>query len=213
MRRLAGRRTTADPRAPRRGQSLVEFAMIVPVVLLLLVGMLEFGFIFDQAMTLNYATREGARSGAAFASGNDTTMVCTTSTDIDKHIIAAVQRVLEAPGSRVDVTQINEIRIYKATSTGDQAGGAANVWTYQADGGPAVDLQNLDFAVASTNWNACTRDNTWTAGNSPDLIGISISYTYRMVTPIGSLLGFFGSPGGGTLPISDRSIMALNPTN
>jgi len=203
----------ADRRSGRRGQSLVEFAMIVPVILLLLVGMLEFGFIFDQTMTLNYATREGARSGAAFANGNSTTMICNSSVDIDKNIIAAVQRVIEAPGSRVDPAQVAEIRIYKATSTGAQSGSAANVWTYDDNGGPSVDGANLDFSPASTNWNACTRDNTWSGGSAPDSIGISVSYTYQMVTPLGSLLGFFGSPGGGTLAISDRSIMALNPTN
>ena len=43
--------------------------MIVPTFLLMLLGLLEFGFLFDQAMTINYATREGARSGAAFAAG------------------------------------------------------------------------------------------------------------------------------------------------
>ena len=42
-------------------------------------------------MTISYATREGARSGAAFAQGNGTTMVCG---DVDKSIVAAVQRVL-----------------------------------------------------------------------------------------------------------------------
>ncbi len=98
----------------RSGQALVEFALIVPLFLLLLLGLLEFGFIFDHAMTVSYATREGARSGAAYASGNATTMVCTTSQDVDKNIVAAVQRILKAPGSAVSVNRITEIRIYKA---------------------------------------------------------------------------------------------------
>ena len=52
-----------------RGQGLVEFAMLVPFFLLLLLGMLEFGFAFDQNLTLEYATREGARVGSALANG------------------------------------------------------------------------------------------------------------------------------------------------
>jgi len=51
------------------GQSLVEFSMIITVVMLLLLGMLEFGFLFDHHLTLEYATREGARVGAALANG------------------------------------------------------------------------------------------------------------------------------------------------
>ena len=195
------------------GQGLVEFAMVVPVFMLLLLGLLEFGFVFDHTMTISYATREGARSGAAFASGNDTTMVCSTSTDVDKNIVAAVQRVLEAPGSQVAMDRISEIRIYKATTTGTQSGGNANVWVYAAGAGPVVDGANLDFTPSQTNWNACTRDNTWSGSAPPDSLGVSISYSYRFVTPLAAILGFFGPPGGSSLAISDRTVMALNPTN
>ena len=46
--------------------------MVVTVVMLLLLGMLEFGFVFDQHLTLEYASREGARVGAALANGATT---------------------------------------------------------------------------------------------------------------------------------------------
>jgi hypothetical protein len=196
-----------------RGQGLVEFAMIVPVFMLILVGLLEFGFIFDHAMTLNYATREGARSGAAFASGNDSTMICATSEDVDKHIVAAVQRVMDAPGSQVDPSRVAEIRIYRAGSSGAQIGGQANVWAYDQGGGPSVDGANLDFSAASTAWNACTRDNSWSGGVAPDSIGISVRYTYEFVTPLAAIIGFFGPSGAATIQIDDRTVMALNPTD
>jgi len=54
-------------RRDRRGQSLVEFALIVPVFMLILLGMLEFGFVFDHTLTIQYASREGARVGSALA--------------------------------------------------------------------------------------------------------------------------------------------------
>ena len=55
-----------SPRRHRdRGQSLVEFAMAVPVFLVILLGMVEMGFAFDHALTINYASREGARMGSA----------------------------------------------------------------------------------------------------------------------------------------------------
>lgn len=195
------------------GQGLVEFAMIVPVFMLLLLGILEFGFIFDHAMTLNYASREGARSGAAFAAGNDTTMPCTASVDVDKHIIAAIQRVIDAPGSQVAASRISEIRIYSAGSSGAQLGSAANVWTYDAGGGPLVDGAALDFSATSTGWNACARDNSWTGGVAPDSLGIGIRYTYEFVTPLAGIVGFFGPAGSGSLQLDDRTVMALNPTD
>ena len=56
-----------------RGQSLVEFSVLVPAFMLLLFGMLEFGFVFTHNLTLEYATREGARTGAALADGGTAT--------------------------------------------------------------------------------------------------------------------------------------------
>jgi Flp pilus assembly protein TadG len=200
-------------RARERGQGLVEFAMLVPVFLLLLLGILEFGLAFDHAMTINYATREGARGGAAFASGNETTMICGSSVDVDKHIVAAVQRVLDAPGSQVDTDRIAEIRIYRAAANGTQVGSSANVWTYAAGAGPAVDGENLDFQASTTNWNACTRNNAWNGTTAPDSIGVSIRYSYAFATPLASIFGFFGESGGATLAINDRTVMALNPTD
>lgn len=206
---MTGRRATRlHRRAARSGQALVEFALIVPLFLLLLLGLLEFGFIFDHAMTVSYATREGARSGAAYASGNATTMICTTSQDVDKNIVAAVQRILKAPGSAVAVSRITEIRIYKALANGTQDTTKANVWTYSAGAGPVVDGAPLDFVQGTVGWNACTRNN----GTSPDSIGVSVRYQYAFVTPLASLMSFFGGAGSGGVQISDKTVMALNPT-
>jgi Flp pilus assembly protein TadG len=212
--RFRPRHAAAIPRDRQRGQSLVEFAMLVPVFLIILLGILEMGFMFDHTMTVSYATREGARSGSAFASGNATTMPCVTSVDVDKHIVAAVQRVLEAPDSQVVVRDVQSIRIYKSNTSGQEVPGLVNVWTYAAGAGPQVDNAPLDFIQSSSAWNACTRDNTWNGvAAPPDSIGVAISYRYTFVTALSAVMGFFGPPGGTGLTITDRSVMALNPTD
>jgi Flp pilus assembly protein TadG len=43
------------------GQSMVEFALILPLLILLLCGILDFGWIFGNQLTLNNAGREAAR--------------------------------------------------------------------------------------------------------------------------------------------------------
>lgn len=43
------------------GASAVEFAVLVPVVLLLVVGFVQFGLIFSQWLQLEHSAREGAR--------------------------------------------------------------------------------------------------------------------------------------------------------
>ena len=42
------------------GQSLVEFALIIPILLLLVMGALELGRLFYIKVTLHNAAREGA---------------------------------------------------------------------------------------------------------------------------------------------------------
>jgi Flp pilus assembly protein TadG len=46
------------------GQALVEFALILPVVLLMMVGILEFSRAWNLHQALTDATREGARRAA-----------------------------------------------------------------------------------------------------------------------------------------------------
>jgi Flp pilus assembly protein TadG len=47
-----------------RGQALVELAMTLPILLMLLFGIVEFGRIFNAYLVVNNAAREGARVAA-----------------------------------------------------------------------------------------------------------------------------------------------------
>ncbi len=57
----------------RKGQSMVEFALVLPILIVLLVGIFEFGQIFNVYLQINHASREGARTGALL--GTDTEIV------------------------------------------------------------------------------------------------------------------------------------------
>ena len=46
-----------------RGQGLVEFALILPLLLLLMMGIVEFGYVFIVYTSVFNAAREGARHG------------------------------------------------------------------------------------------------------------------------------------------------------
>lgn len=200
-------RKRPDERTPERGQSLVEFAMLVPVFTLILLGVLELGLAFDHLLTLSYATREGARTGAAMADGEK----LADCTDVDEYVVSAVERVLMSDGSPVKdhMPDVTSIRIYKADSGGNQVGNNVNIWV--PGSGPTVDGRQLHFALSGSNgWASCSRNN---AAASPDSIGVRLTYTYRAVTPLASVLSFFGGPGSATLDMSDRSVMALNPTD
>ncbi len=54
-----------------RGQTLVEMALVLPILLLIIFGIIEFGRIFNAHLTLTHASREGARAGAVHKSDSE----------------------------------------------------------------------------------------------------------------------------------------------
>jgi Flp pilus assembly protein TadG len=66
-------RPRAGARSRRQGQSLVEFAVVLPIFLLILAGILDFGLGLYSQMTIINAAREGARIGAVTIVGVDPT--------------------------------------------------------------------------------------------------------------------------------------------
>jgi len=191
------RRNTSE-----KGQSMVEMAMLLPLLVIIVLGALEFGFAFDHHLTLEYATREGARAGAALADGGVGSPGCDGASDVDPRIIAAVQRVLTSPGSPIVLGEVEEIRIYNSGPDGEEL--ATNVWRYSAGMGPTIDTLPLNFIEQSVAWGACTRNN---GAVNTQSVGVSITYSYAFATPFGIL---FGADG---LTMRDRTVMQLNPTN
>jgi len=47
----------------KKGQALVELALVLPILILLLMGTMEFGRIFHSYLVITNASREGARAG------------------------------------------------------------------------------------------------------------------------------------------------------
>jgi Flp pilus assembly protein TadG len=52
-----------------RGASAVEMAMVAPFLLILLLGIVEFGFLFGEYNELRHSVREGARYAAVSGDG------------------------------------------------------------------------------------------------------------------------------------------------
>ena len=53
---------SATCRAPVRGQAMVEFAAVLLPMLLIVVGIIQFGLLFGANVTLTNAAREAARA-------------------------------------------------------------------------------------------------------------------------------------------------------
>jgi len=48
----------------QQGQSMTEFALVLPILVVLLFGVIQFGIVFNNYITVTDAVRAGARKGA-----------------------------------------------------------------------------------------------------------------------------------------------------
>jgi Flp pilus assembly protein TadG len=56
--------TKRNTRRNEEGQAMVEFAMILPILITLVFGIIQFGILFNHSLTLTDAVRTGARQAA-----------------------------------------------------------------------------------------------------------------------------------------------------
>ncbi|MCG7344135.1 pilus assembly protein [Sporosarcina sp. ACRSL] len=93
----------------QRGQALVEAAFIIPILLILLFGITDFGRVFHAYLTLDHAGREAAR--VATVGAEDTEIAArieqaTSSLNKDKvtHTISPSGKSNRPSGSEVTIT-------------------------------------------------------------------------------------------------------------
>jgi len=78
-----------------RGQAVVEFALVFPLFVWLMLGMIDFGRIFHELIVVSHAAREGARVAAVGKDNNAIEAAVQA---------AAVSINTDGPGNPVQVT-------------------------------------------------------------------------------------------------------------
>jgi Flp pilus assembly protein TadG len=87
------------------GQALVEFALVLPVFLILVLGIVDFGWALRSWMTVSNSAREGARLGAAGATCDDIRQrAVDTSGSLLTAYDVSVENCQGQPGTSVVVT-------------------------------------------------------------------------------------------------------------
>ncbi|MFQ5968224.1 MAG: TadE/TadG family type IV pilus assembly protein [Acidimicrobiia bacterium] len=169
-----------------RGAALIEMALALPLLVLVLVGMAEFGVAFRDWLSITTATREGIRVGSA--AGNDINADCL---------------ILEAAGGAlvsVPVGNIQELWIFKADSNGNPTG-QRNIYRPANPSDPPALLQcNGGWYSVSNNWPSVNR-NVQT-GNL-DIMGVRVTFRHNWITQFGQWVG--------SEVWTDDAIMRLEP--
>ena len=172
----------------QRGQSLVEFALVFPIFVVLLMGTIEFGLVFNGVLAVDYASRNAALLAAE--AGNSSGADCV--------ILESVEQDIGAPADR---TAISTVQIYWADPDGDPKGSFVNVYT-RGGGTTSCDYPDGStltepYAATSLGYVDSSRCNALRGCGSGhtglDTIGVRITYRHSWRTPLSGLIGLTGT--------------------
>ena len=172
-----------------RGQSLVEFALIFPIFILLFIGLIEFAVTLSVQLNVNYASRDSALISAEVgdASGAD----CL--------ILQRLDRALG--GGAAHHSDIIEVRIFWADANGNEI--AANAYN---EGGIGTTCTFADGSTATVPYSAvpgglnyipvdrctvlagCGTDLQGRSHPGLDTIGVAINFHHDWLTPLPNLV-------------------------
>ena len=162
-----------------RGAVMVEMAVVMPIFILLIFGMLEFGLAFKDKLAMTHAVTRASRDAAVF--GNE---------DIaDIEILRAFEDGLVGAAS---IDSVVHVDIFKADNDGSPI-----VWDRyvpDADGVPCDWDPCPDPAIVGSvvygnpaDYPPCIRDTAFDPTDGLDTIGVQVEYTHTWVTGV---LGF-----------------------
>ena len=162
-----------------RGAVMVEMAIVVPIFILLVFGMLEFGLAFKDKLAMAHAVNQATRRATVL--GSDATA------DID-----ILQAFADGLVGATSLDSVVTVDIFKANADGSK--GVYDRYTVDADGfpcgwDPCPDPAIVDPVVYGSpdDYEPCSRDTSLSPADGVDTIGVEVTYTHDWVTGV---LGF-----------------------
>jgi len=161
----------AANRRSERGSSMVEAAIVTPVVVAMLFGIIEFGMLFKDYLGTQAMVRAGVRIAAA----------------TPRNASYAQQAANEVQGKAtvMNASAIQELWVYKANDDNDFPDGRSDFGDCSVCVKFRYDTGTKTFVPSSDTWpassqNACTP----TAGGPPDRVGVFARIRHDPITGI-----------------------------
>jgi len=106
----------------RRGAAAIEFALVAPVMLLMVTGVIEWGRYTNQQQVVLHAVREGARMGAGLTAGgvsDEQEVIDLLSISKDRTITILNEGGLDGTGATVvtDIERVDDVDMIRVTAT------------------------------------------------------------------------------------------------
>lgn len=161
------------------GANLVEFAIVMPIILLVVIGILEVGVAFRDLLTVSNAAKEGVRIVAAM--GDDPMSDC-----------AVLTKTSSALASSISLSNLLTIEIFKADSAGNQTI-FTNTYTLPVGADPTVctEWSPNPTDIDSLVWSPEDRNVKIGPGSNLDIAGVRVTYTHSWITGFPPFVGSF----------------------
>jgi TadE-like protein len=190
-------RPGASVRDRESGQTLVEFAFVLPVFMLVVFGLFDVGRLVYTNATLSQAAREGVRLAAAEAGWiGSTHPACVP----DKSDITVAR-----PGAHVCPVDIAAFKAHISEAVGRMTvavGPMEAIYISCNDGTGADPTPTGDWTEASGG-NGCDDGFGNPVSASGDLVSVRLVYRYDLFTPIAnSIIGSASLSGSATMTIN-----------
>jgi len=189
-----------------RGQALVEFALILPLFLYLVMCIIEFMFVFNGINGLNYATRNAALIAAE--AGNQGGADCAVLRQIETDVTAPM-----------DPKMIQSVQVFRSDRVGDPYVGQAQVYTRSGSTNCSIDgaAFTVPYTITTSGYDPTLRCNQVKGclglGRSElDTIGVRIDYMYNPHVPM--MLPFLGlilTIQGNQYILTRSNVMRMEP--
>jgi Flp pilus assembly protein TadG len=180
----------AGARGRSQGQALVELSLALPIVLVLIMAIVEFGLGFNALASINFASRQAALTAAK--SGNATGSDCL--------VLRGIEHDISAPAN---TGNISAVEIFWSDESGNPRNAAVNVYSRTGSTTCLVGTETITVPYAATTigYPEAARCNVLAGCGgahvpSVDMIGVKIRYQYPWHTPLRPLLGFLGDGSG-----------------
>ena len=161
--------------------------MALPIFILLLMTMIEYGFLYNNILTVQFAARQGVSAAAEVGAGDGAD--CT--------ILKAVEAALTVP---IDKTKITSVDIFQSDSTGQPVPGVVNHYIRSGTLDCPGSVDQPYTLVGGEGYLQTTRHDAIAEGL--DIVGVRIAYLYNGITPIGS---------GRSWNVSDGATLRMEP--
>ena len=174
---------------------MVEMAMVLPLLVLLVFGIVEYGFLFKEKLTIASAANSAARTGATMG----------TREEADFRILRALEAGLY---DQVDASVLISVDIFHADEiTGAKSAFDVNTYLFTnvlpCRWNPCPDPSQPGGPIFGGPWTPDVRDTELDpSGGGVDVLGVEVTYHHDAIT---------GLIPGVDRDLSERALVRLEP--